>query len=80
MGLRLGSSPRLAVTTTPKPLPALRRLIAEASTARTDAATAANAANLAPAFVEGLEALYGGTRLAAQELGGLLLEAPEGAL
>jgi len=51
MGLRLGGDPRLAVTTTPKPLPALRRLIAEGSTVRSDAATAANAANLAPAFL-----------------------------
>jgi phage terminase large subunit-like protein len=31
-------------------------------------------ANLAPGFVEGLEALYGGTRLAAQEIEGLVVE------
>src|SRR3712207_7179773 len=50
------------------------------SLVRTDAPTAANAENLAPAFLEGLERLYGGTRLAAQELEGVLVEAPDGAL
>ncbi len=49
MGLRLGEDPRLVVTTTPKPIAALRRLIAEPATARTDAPTSLNADNLAPA-------------------------------
>lgn len=79
MGLRLGADPRLVVTTTPKPLAALRRLRAEASCMGTHAPTRDNAENLAPAFLEGLEALYGGTRRAAQELDGVLVES-EGAL
>ncbi|HYF23187.1 MAG TPA: terminase family protein [Caulobacteraceae bacterium] len=79
MGLRLGNDPRLAVTTTPRPIPALRALVAEPLTVRTDAPTGANAANLSPAFLEDLKTLYGGTRLAAQELDGRLLEG-EGAL
>jgi phage terminase large subunit-like protein len=79
MGLRLGRDPRLVVTTTPKPLAALRRLRAEPSCVETHAPTAANAANLSPAFLQGLQTLYGGTRRAAQELEGLLVEA-EGAL
>ena len=80
MGLRLGDDPRLAVTTTPKPIAALRKLIAEPGLVRTDAPTSANAQHLAPAFLDGLERLYGGTRLAAQELEGVLVEAPDGAL
>ena len=48
-------------------------------TAVTRMATAANAANLSPGFLEHLTALYGGTRLAAQELEGLVVEG-EGAL
>jgi len=80
MGLRLGADPRLVVTTTPKPLGALRRLLAEPSAVVTRAATAANAGRLAPGFLEGLRLLYGGTRLEAQELEGRVLEAPEGAL
>lgn len=37
----------------------------EAGLERTDLPTRVNADNLAPAFLEGLEGLYGGTRLAA---------------
>ena len=74
MGLRLGSAPQLVVTTTPKPIAALRRLLAEPGVAVTRAGTAANAANLSPGFVSGLAALYGGTRLEAQELHGLVVE------
>ncbi len=80
LGLRLGGRPQLAVTTTPKPLAALRALMAEPSCVTARAATSLNAANLAPAFTAELEALYGGTRLAAQELDGLVTEADEGAL
>jgi phage terminase large subunit-like protein len=79
MGLRLGVAPQLVVTTTPKPIPALRALRAEASCVVTQAATVVNAGHLSPSFLDGLHALYGGTRLAAQELDGLLLEG-DGAL
>lgn len=79
-GLRLGEDPRLVVTTTPKPTAALRGLIAETGTERTDAPTKANAANLAPVFLESLTALYGGTRLAAQEMDGLIVEDLDAAL
>lgn len=79
MGLRLGSAPQLVVTTTPKPIPALRALRAEPTCVVTQAATKVNAAHLAPSFLDDLAALYGGTRLAAQELDGLLLDG-DGAL
>lgn len=79
MGLRLGARPQLVLTTTPKPTAALRRLLKEPGLARTDLPTAVNAGNLAPAFLEGLEGLYGGTRLAAQELEGKVVEG-DGAL
>ena len=79
-GLRLGEDPRLVVTTTPKPMAALRNLIAEPGAERTDAPTSDNAANLAPVFLDSLNALYGGTRLAAQELEGLIVEDLDAAL
>ena len=79
MGLRLGERPRLVVTTTPKPTVALRRLLKQPGLTRSDLPTRINAAHLAPAFLEGLEALYGGTRLAAQELEGRVVEG-DGAL
>ena len=74
LGLRLGSDPRLLITTTPKPLQALRNLRAENSCVMTQAGTSANAANLASTFIDAIEALYGGTRLAEQELNGVLVE------
>ena len=79
MGLRLGTRPQLVLTTTPKPTAALRRLLREPGLERTDLPTRVNAAHLAPGFLEGVEALYGGTRLAAQELEGQLVEG-DGAL
>lgn len=78
-GLRRGARPRLTVTTTPRPIPALRRLMAEAGTATQRGATAENAAHLAPGFLAHLRALYAGTRLEAQEIEGLVVEG-EGAL
>lgn len=77
-GLRLGTDPRLVVTTTPRPIRALRNLIAEPGAAQTRAPTRANADHLAPAFLSTLQGLYGGTRLAAQELDGLIVEGEGG--
>ena len=77
-GLRLGQDPRLVVTTTPRPIRALRNLLAEPGTVDTRAATSANADHLAPAFLATLQSLYGGTRLAAQELDGLIVEGEGG--
>ena len=77
-GLRLGEDPRLVVTSTPRPIRALKALMAEPGVALTRAGTAANAGNLAPAFLRTLETLYGGTRLAAQELDGIIVETDGG--
>jgi phage terminase large subunit-like protein len=79
LGLRLGDRPQLLVTTTPRPIPPLRRLIAEPGAVVVRMPTTENAENLAPGFAEALHALYGGTRLAKQELEGLIVES-EGAL
>lgn len=79
-GLRLGQQPRLMVTTTPRPIRALRSLMAEPLTRHARAPTAANQAFLAPAFIADLQKLYGGTRLAAQELDGIIVEDSEAAL
>ncbi|MFC2925183.1 DNA-packaging protein [Hyphobacterium vulgare] len=78
--LRLGNDPRLMVTTTPRPIPALKRLIAADGTVVTHSASAENAANLAPGFIAAMEAAYGASRMGRQELGGELIEDPPGAL
>lgn len=73
-GLRLGERPREVVTTTPRPIPLLKRLLADPRVALSRASTAANAANLAPSFFEAVVGRYAGTRLGRQELDGEMIE------
>jgi len=73
-GLRLGEDPRQIVTTTPRPIPILKALLSDPYTATTRASTFANAANLAPGFLETMQAKYAGTRLGRQELDAEILE------
>ena len=82
LGLRLGAHPRVVVTTTPKPLRILRDLMNREGQGIviTRGRTRDNAANLAPGFVEAMEARYGGTRLGRQEIEGEYLEDVPGAL
>lgn len=79
-GMRLGERPRQVVTTTPRPIPLIKRLLAEQKTVLTRAPTAANAANLAPGFLETIMDRYAGTRLGRQELEGELIDDREDAL
>lgn len=79
-GLRLGPRPRQLVTTTPRPVALLKKLLADPNVAVTRAATRANAAHLSPDFVAAMEARYGGSRLGRQELDGELIEDRAGAL
>lgn len=78
-GLRLGEAPRCVVTTTPRPVPLVKRLVA-GEAAVTHSTTRDNASDLASGFVDSVEAAYAGTVLARQELQGELLEDIEGAL
>jgi phage terminase large subunit-like protein len=73
-GLRLGDRPRQMVTTTPRPIPLLKRLIAAPGTVLTRAASEANARYLAPAFLRAIVEAYRGTALGRQELDGELVE------
>ncbi len=79
-GLRLGAFPRQLVTTTPRPVPVLKRLMADSGTVTRKISTAANAKNLAPGFMKAMQARYGGSRLGRQELDGELVEDREDAL
>jgi phage terminase large subunit-like protein len=79
-GLRLGDDPRQLVTTTPRPVPILKKLIADPDTRLVRIATRGNAQNLSPGFVSALERRYGGTRLGRQELDGELIEDREDGL
>lgn len=80
MGLRLGVQPRLTLTTTPRPMPSLDRLIAQPGTRLTQSRTRDNHDNLAPGFIQAMEDIYGGTALGRQELDGVIVRDHAGAI
>src|SRR3984885_5994445 len=79
-GLRLGKHPRQVVTTTPKPIPLLRALIASEDSVVTRGTTYDNRGNLAPSFFSQIVRSYEGTRLGRQELNAEILDDIPGAL
>lgn len=79
-GLRAGSDPRIVATTTPRPIPLIRALVADSKTVVTRGATWENIGNLAPQAIERLREKYEGTRLGRQELYAEILDDVEGAL
>ena len=79
-GLRIGEHPRALVTTTPRPTPIIRNLVARDDVAVTRGSTFENRGNLAPSFFEEIVARYEGTRLGRQELHAEILDDVDGAL
>ena len=79
LGLRRGRDPRVLATTTPRPVPLMRRLIGRNDVALTRGRTAQNAM-LAEGFVRYVTETYGGTRLGRQELEGEMIEDVAGSL
>ena len=75
-----GIDPRVFVTTTPRPIPVLREIMANPSTIITRGSTMDNAANLAPSFMKAIVDRYAGTRLGRQELDAEMLDDVVGAL
>ena len=85
IGTRLGSNPKIMITTTPKRVPLLYELLREADAHPgkviiTKGSTMDNTGNLSQAYMDGILGVYEGTRLAAQELYGEMLSDVEGAL
>lgn len=79
-GLRLGERPQVLVTTTPRPIPVLREILADATTVVTRGSTFDNAGNLASSFLQRVKQKYEGTRLGRQELNAEMLDDLPGAL
>lgn len=79
-GLRLGTHPQQLVTTTPRPLPLIKKLLNDPYTVVTKGKTRDNAANLAAPTLRQLEEKYGGTRLGRQELDAEILDDIPGAM
>lgn len=73
-GLRLGARPRQLITTTPRPLPIIKRLLSDPRTRVTRAPTIANKHYLSPTFLDAVVGRYAGTRMGRQELDGELIE------
>ena len=87
MILRLGAHPQACITTTPRPTPLVRSLIADAwvpgrggGTVISRGSTFDNAKNLAPSFASKLYRKYNGTRLGRQELYAEVLDDNPGAM
>lgn len=81
--LREGTAPQTAITTTPRPLKLVRRILAgeyPGTVIAPRVSTYRNAANLAPDFLAEMLAMHEGTRRGRQELYAELLEDVEGAL
>jgi phage terminase large subunit-like protein len=84
VGTRLGANPKIMITTTPKRVPLLYKLLDEAkNTGRvvvSRGSTMDNSGNLSNAYLDAITGVYAGTRLAQQELYGEMLDSVEGAL
>lgn len=79
-GLRLGQAPQVVVTTTPRPIALIGRLMGDSASVVTRSATSDNAANLAPSFVDEMTRRYAGTILGRQELLGEIIADQSGSL
>ncbi len=79
-GLRMGLRPQVVVTTTPRPMRLLKRLLEDKTTIVTRGSSFDNRAHLAPSFMTEMIRLYEGTRLGRQELHGVFLDDIPGAL
>jgi phage terminase large subunit-like protein len=80
MGLRLGEDQRIAVTTTPRAVRLVGRLLKDEAVVVTRGSTFDNAANLPPGFLEDMRRSFAGTTLGRQEIEGELVEDVDGAL
>ena len=78
LALRAGANPQALITTTPRRVAVLKRILAEPTTVRTTDTTYANEAQLPPEFLAQIVSLYENTRLGRQEIHAEFLETTEG--
>jgi phage terminase large subunit-like protein len=72
--MRLGRWPQCVITTTPRPIPLLKKIRDDHATATTLSRTADNARFLSPSFLAEMMRRYGDTLLGRQELEGEIVE------
>lgn len=80
LGLRLGPTPQCVITTTPRPIPLIKKLFEDNRVTKTFGSTYDNASNLPATFLEEMLRRYEGTRLGGQELHGKMMGDVEGAM
>ena len=78
LSLRAGANPQAMITTTPRRVAVLKRILAEATTVQTKDSTYANEAHLSRAFLAQIVSLYENTRLGKQEIHAEFLETTDG--
>ncbi len=78
LALRAGVNPQALITTTPRRVAVLRRILDEPTTVHTTESTYANQAHLPREFVEQIIGLYENTRLGRQEIHAEFLETTDG--
>lgn len=80
MGMRLGEHPKICITTTPRPLPVIKKLLKDPKCVTVRGSTYDNLHNLASTFQEAVLEKYEGTTLGRQELYAEVLDDMPGAL
>ncbi len=78
LSLRAGENPQALITTTPRRVEVLKRILAEETTVRTTDTTYANTAHLSKDFIRQIVGMYENTRLGRQEIHAEFLETTEG--
>src|SRR5271166_4105548 len=76
LALRAGTNPQALITTTPRRLAVLKRILEEPTTVKTTDNTYANQTQLSPIFISQIVKLYENTRLGRQEIYDLHRRAP----
>lgn len=79
LGMRVGETPRVLVTTTPQSNALMRRVMTQAGLIESRGTTHDNP-HLPVSFITAIEGLYGGTRYGRQEIAGELVDDVPGAL
>jgi phage terminase large subunit-like protein len=79
LSVRLGHDTRILATTTPRPLPHIKALLADTGTVVTTASTYVNLDNLSPEFRQRI-LKYEGTRIGRQEIHAELIDSEEGGI
>ena len=75
--LRVGDDPKCIITTTPRPLKILKKMVESKYTYLTQGTTFQNEKNLSPTFLKFIREMYGNTWVGRQELEGELLSEKE---